>query len=341
MKVKCDSTVVKTDVHYPTDINLLFDAIRKVITLVGYLCNEKNISGWRQYKNNIKTFKKFYRKIQKLKKSKSKQKKTQKKRENEIIRAVNNYIANANIFLERAEESIKHIPQVDIVDVMRVDEITKFICHAYRQIDQIVRRMINGETIPHNEKVFSIFEEHTEWISKGKAGVPQELGINVCIIEDQYGFILHHKVMQKQSDKDIAVKIIEEIKERFDNLASCSFDKGFHSPENRKNLEELLNMVILPKKGKLSFEDKKREYDEKFIQEKNNHSAVESSISALKNHGLDRCLDHGICGFNRYVALAVVARNIQILGNYFQQVELNKLIKQNKSKDTRKLKKAS
>ena len=48
------------------------------------------------------------------------------------------------------------------------------------------------------KKVFSIFEEHTEWISKGKAGVPQELGLCVCILEDQHGFILHHHVMEKQ-----------------------------------------------------------------------------------------------------------------------------------------------
>ena len=52
-----------------------------------------------------------------------------------------------------------------------------FITHAERQIDQIHRRVILGEKIPHGEKVFSIFEEHTEWISKGKAGVPVELEV--------------------------------------------------------------------------------------------------------------------------------------------------------------------
>jgi len=56
------------------------------------------------------------------------------------------------------------------------------------------------EKIPHEEKVFSIFEPHTEWISKGKAGVPQELGLQVCVLKDQYGFILHHLVMEQQTD---------------------------------------------------------------------------------------------------------------------------------------------
>ncbi len=53
-------------------------------------------------------------------------------------------------------------------------EIERYLSHADRQIDQIRRRVVEGEKIPHNEKVFSIFEEHTEWISKGKAGVSDE-----------------------------------------------------------------------------------------------------------------------------------------------------------------------
>ena len=57
-----------------------------------------------------------------------------------------------------------------------------YMSHAERQIDQIRRRVIGGERISHEEKVFSIFEEYTEWISKGKAGVPQELGLLVCIL---------------------------------------------------------------------------------------------------------------------------------------------------------------
>ena len=65
-------------------------------------------------------------------------------------------------------------------------EIEQFIGHGERQMDQLRRRVIGGEHIPHEEKVFSLFEEHTEWISKGKAGVPQELGVRVGLVEDQY-----------------------------------------------------------------------------------------------------------------------------------------------------------
>ena len=209
-------------------------------------------------------------------------------------------------------------------------EIQEYIHHAERQIDQIRRRVIHGESIPHAEKVFSLFEPHTEWISKGKAGVPVELGLKVCIVKDQFQFILHHRVMQNETDDQIAVSIIEEVRHRFPDFGACSFDKGFHSPYNQAKLPEILEKVYLPRKGKLSAINKEIENSEEFKAARRKHSAVESSINALENHGLDRCPDHGIDRFKRYVALAVVARNIQIIGHMLQQKELKKLHHQEK-----------
>jgi hypothetical protein len=95
-----------------------------------------------------------------------------------------------------------------------------------------------------------IFEPHTEWVSKGKAVVPVELGIKVSIFEDQAGFILNYQVMQKLNDVDVAVDIVMETKELYPNLTSCSFDKGYHSPGNQKQLAEALEHCVIPKKGK-------------------------------------------------------------------------------------------
>ncbi len=74
----------------------------------------------------------------------------------------------------------------------------------------------------------------------------------------------------------------------------------------------------------MSAKDKEIEHNEEFIKSRHQHSSVESTINALENHGLDRCLDHGLHGFGRYVALAVVARNIQLLGHLIQQKELKR-----------------
>ena len=80
----------------------------------------------------------------------------------------------------------------------------------------------------------------------------------------------------------------------------------------------------MPKKGRLSAQDQTIEKSEEFVEARRKHSAVESSINALENHGLDRCLDHGLHGFKRYVALSVLARNLQILGHLIQQKELKR-----------------
>lgn len=92
----------------------------------------------------------------------------------------------------------------------------------------------------------------------------------------------------------------------------------------RKSLKTELATVVLPKKGRLSEADREREFSPEFVAARQQHSAVESAINALGVHGLDLCRDHGIEGFKRYVALAVVARNIQRLGAIVRSVAAQK-----------------
>ncbi|MCP4760456.1 MAG: ISNCY family transposase [archaeon] len=323
---KCDSFVVETDVHFPTDINLLFDAIRKILLLTWRLCDMLGISRWRQTPHNLKNIKKLFRRAQKLKDSKSK-----KKKEKIIQSAFKEYVDTVERFVNRAQEEISIIEISSELIECKLNEIDHYVKHAKRQIDQIRRRVLEGEKIAHEEKLFSIFEEHTEWICKGKAGIIAELGLNVCILKDDLGFILHHHVMENETDDKVAVPMVMETKKRYPGLETCSFDKGFYSPENQLELQKELRLCVLPKKGKISKEEIKS-IPEEFIERRRKHSAVESSINALENHGLDRCLDKGIDGFKRYVSLAVVARNIQILGVYIRKKELEKEKKLKKRK---------
>jgi hypothetical protein len=327
LKGSCDSFVVETDVHYPTDTNLLFDAIRKMISLIAIICSEIGITAWRQSHHNILKAKRLLRGIQRLKRSTSKDDVKKIQRDKFIVREHQNYIDVCQDFVLKAKETIRILRELRILSLsqdLRLSAVEEFICHAERQIDQIRRRVIFDEKIPHEEKVFSIFEPHTEWISKGKAGVPQELGLSVCVLKDQYGFILYHQVLEQQTDDKVAVEMAQGAKDRFPNLDGCSFDKGFYSPDNKRRLGNILDYVILPKKGRLSAKDKEIEKSKEFVSSRRKHSAVESSINALENHGLDRCLDHGLHGFKRYVALSVLARNIQILGHLLQQKELRR-----------------
>lgn len=319
---RCDSFVVETNVHYPTDCNLLFDAIRKAMSLVSNLCFLLALPGWRQLEYNIKKIKSLLRKIETLKRSTSKDPKKKERQDQKIRDAHELYLERVGELVDRVEQSVAIIQRQTTDHQETLNIIHSFLHHAHRQMEQIRRRVLQGETIPHEEKVFSVFQEHTEWICKGKAGVPFELGLRVAILTDQFGFILHHKVMERQTDEQITVPMTEETKARFPTLTSCSFDKGFSSAANREALAERLDRVVLPKKGKLSQTDKERESADAFVIRKHQHSAIESAINAVENHGLDRCLDHGITGFRRYVAFAVVGRNLQILGHLIQQRQL-------------------
>ena len=327
LKGSCDSFVVETDVHYPTDTNLLFDAIRKMISLVAIICSEVGITEWRQSHHHILKVKRLLRGIENLKRSRSKVEDKKVQRNRHIIHAHQNYIDICRGLVLRTKETIGIVRELEILSMsqdLRLSTVFDYIRHAERQINQIRRRVVLDEKIPHEQKVFSIFQPHTEWICKGKAGVPQELGLKVCVLKDQYGFILHHLVMEQQTDDKVAIAIAQGAKDRFGNLSGCSFDKGFYTPYNKEELATILDYVILPKKGRLSTEDKKIEQSDEFVESRRKHSAVESSINALENHGLDCCLDHGLHGFKRYVALAVLARNIQILGHIIQQKEFKR-----------------
>lgn len=328
LRGRCDSFVVETHVHYPTDIHLLFDAVRKVIQLTAGLCTAHPISDWRQQAYNVKQMKRQMRITQQKKRHSGKTPRQKMNAEKGIKQAHVDLIKLSGTFLNKMEGTLAKVTQTGVLkasDLALIERIRYFSNHAHRQIEQIHRRVLQDEKIPHEEKVFSLFQPHTEWVAKGKVGVPVELGLRVCVLEDQHQFILHHRVMQKETDSQVAIPMVSASKSAFPRLTSCSFDKGFHSPENQHILQGQLNVVALKRKGKLSQQAQRIESSSEFKAAHHKHAAVESAINALEVHGLDRCPDHGIDGFKRYVALAIVARNIHRIGHILHQKAQAKL----------------
>ena len=313
LNARADSFVVETNVEYPTDTGLLYDAVRKALGLCADLSTAHGLTGWRQDAHLLRKFKQARRRIQKIKHSTAKDAKKRQDRHEEIQQAHRDYLEQAETLVARMRGTRQQLAALPAVP-LRLAALDGYLKHADRQVDQIRRRVLEGEAIPHAEKVFSIFEPHTEWVVKGKAGVPVELGLRVCVVEDQHRFILHHAVMEKTTDDQIAVPVAEQTKRRFPALDAISYDKGFHSPANQSALKDIVGLAVLPRKGKLAEAAKAIEAEPEFARLRRQHSAVESAINALGHHGLDRCPDHGIAGFKRYVALAVVARNLQRLG---------------------------
>ncbi|MGH2612375.1 MAG: ISNCY family transposase [Rhabdochlamydiaceae bacterium] len=321
LKLKTDSYAVETNVHFPTDLNLLWDSSRKCLDIVEMLQEiSSSLKGWRKIKNIRKVFKSQFRATS--------QKVFRGRDEHQKKEFVKGYLRQAKKLVEKVEEVIKNPPVVmdkEAVIKAIIEELVKYRNYVTKFTDQIERRLLKGETIPAEEKIFSIFEEHTEWLTKGKLNKKVELGHLLLITSDQYHFIVDYKVMEKQRDASQVSNLCERIKKCYpdEKIKSHSFDKGFWSKDNLATLQGAdIEQVVLPKKGRHNKEDKERESDPEFKKLRNAHSAVESNINMLEHHGLNRCMDRGLYGYKRYAGLSVLAYNLHILGNALKEKKL-------------------
>ena len=152
LKASCDSFVVETDVHYPTDSNLLYDAMRKMITIIAVVCSLVGITKWRQSHHNILKVKRLLRNLQKLRQSTSKDAVKKAQRELIIIKAHENYIQVCEELISRVTETIiilRELGLLSLIQNLKLATVEEYICHAQRQIDQIRQRVVLGEKIPH------------------------------------------------------------------------------------------------------------------------------------------------------------------------------------------------
>jgi len=317
LHASADSFPVHTNVDYPTDSKLLSDCLRVAAKISKDLADRFNIPGWRKIKQNITKLRNIKNKIARQKKRQGDD------RDDKIKESYQELLDFAETIIERVESNIETIKNINSDSLVFVEIIIlqDWISETNRQIDQIIRRVFKGEVIPHSEKIFSVFQRHTKWIVKGKAGIFVELGVPVAIIKDQYGFILNHQVMEIEQDVDVCVSLTELARQKYTAIISCSYDKGFWSKENYNSLTNIIEKPVLPKKGRLNKEEKERESEKEFIRLRKQHPSVESAINGLNHSGLDRCPDSGIHGFKRYVGLGVLARNLQTLGNMILEKE--------------------
>ena len=311
---RCDSFVVETDVHYPTDVNLLWDSLRCLIRTVAGRCKEFGLGGWRQSKHLTDKARTLFNRVR-----------TAKQRDKKADR-VGGYLEMATEIVERAEGSLEHLEKAG-EEVGNLNEINGYLEHTKRQMDQVERRLVLGETIPHEEKVFSIFLDFTRWCVKGKPGIQVELGVPVSVVESEHQFVMNYKVMWEESDVDVGAELIADTQANYPDLKRCSFDKGYHSKGARKALDRLLELVAMPRKGKLSKAAKEEESEEEFVAARRAHAAVEAGIRNLEKHGLERVRSRSKDGFERTVGLSIVATNVHRIGLLLQRAERERLRK--------------
>jgi hypothetical protein len=184
-----------------------------------------------------------------------------------------------------------------------------------KHLDLVDRRLLQGQVIPTAEKLYSLFEPHTEWLTKGKLHPPVELGHRLLVATDQHQ-IIHDYEGTVGVDVDQSVPVASRLIGRYgeDQIASMSFDKGFTRRDDRELLELFIAQVIMPKRRRKNAEEAEAESAKKFVALRKAHSAVEIAINALEHHGLNRCLDVGLDGYTRYIGYGVMAYNLHVIG---------------------------
>ena len=311
---RADSTVVETNIHYPTESSLIFDGVRKVIELCVRLHETHEITGWRQHGHWLKQVKRSNRSIARIVAKKGGSYKQRLKSEYAAL------LKRAHAVLQRAEESCKTLEcefELSLQAICLIASVRQFASLTLQVCGTATRRVINDETVPNSDKLFSIFEPHTQLYRRGKAGVPNQYGRLVLFFEDAAGFITHHYVMPRNAqDADVAVEQTEALQKRLDGrIESVSFDRGFHSPKNQEDLAEIVANVCLPMPGAKQSVTQQEAATDEFREMQKRHSGIESAIGALQSgNGLVRCRDSSEQGFNRYTAMAVLGRNLHTLG---------------------------
>ncbi len=319
--VRADSFVVETNIHYPTESTLILDGIRKVLELCADLATPFDLPGWRQQAHLQKQIKKIVRNIGRHARSKSPQQKGNvEKLYQVLLKRAEEILGRADVLVQTLETEC----EMDLALLGKLAELRGFMERTRHVCGTAYRRVILKEVVPNNEKLFSIFEPHTQLYKRGKASTPMQFGRLALIYEDSAGFVVHYHILPRDSrDQDVAVEQTRILQERVGGkIEELSFDCGFHSPENQECLQSIIQHPCLPKKGSKQSAEQLDKASVRFRQARKRHAGVESAIGAMQSgNGLKRSRDRQLIGFERYVALGILGRNLHTLGKIVIQQE--------------------
>jgi len=314
--VRGDSFVVETNIHYPTESSLIGDGLRKVVRLAAELAVAHGRPGWRQHEHLLKNIKDIVREVSQASRSK-------RQGANRVKRGYQKLLRFAEDLMDRARQLLATlIFQVEPREKDRVAAGAELkLCHYLELTEKVCgtakRRVLLGETVPNEEKIFSIFEPHTELIMRGKLPNPIQYGHRVLVIEDAVGFICHYEVVAHGVlDQDLVVPTMKKLQKRLGGkIERASFDRAFHTPENQEELAQIVAHPCIPKKGQNLGRQQQKEATVEFREARQSHPGIESAIGALQaGNGLERSRDKSELGYERYVGLGILGRNLQALG---------------------------
>jgi IS5 family transposase len=311
-QVRADSFVVETNIHWPTESTLIRDGVRKVVELCVLIASTLTLSGWRQSDHLLKKVKQLSRNIERIASRKGPQYQPRLKSEyRKLLKKSGKITRRAQQLLEQAEANPRLAVHPQLAQLRIFLERTEQVRSTAR------RRVLRGESVPNSEKLFSIFEPHTQLYKRGKAGEPVQFGRLVMIYEDAAGFITHSYLLgREEQDREVVVPQTRLLQERLKGvIEEASFDRGFHTPDNQRELAEIVARPCLPKPGAKQAIEQARQATLSFRRARQRHAGVESAIGALQaGNGLERSRDRSERGLERYLALGVLGRNLHVLG---------------------------
>jgi IS5 family transposase len=314
-KLRVDTTVVETDIHHPTDSTLLWDSVRVVTRLIGRL-NVLLPHGVPGFTNRSRSARRRMQEIQRM---------TPRERHERLVPKYRELIRTAEQVMGNAREVLKKTGRVSSIDLMTEiaikavrEEIGHYCDLGDRVVDQARRRVLNGEQVPNELKIFSIFETHTDLIKRGKILKPVEFGHKVYIAESARGLITQYRVLNGNPTDDGHVESsLKSHKETFGNAPSVySADRGFFSPNNIQQCKEAgVKLVCIPQRGgRRTAVQEAYEKSPSFKDGQRFRAGIEGRISVLfRGRGMKRCLAEGREHFELLVGAAVLANNLMVI----------------------------
>jgi len=305
-KLRMDTTVYETNIHYPTDSSLLWDSFRTLAGVVRKIQRELPQLALKHRFHDDKVKKLAYFITRNGASSKKSVQRRIKSTYRELIGRVT-WIAGV------ARQTLSTLGKAGY----EAQPLSHYLPIVYKIIAQADKRVFQGVMPAADEKIYSLFEEHTELLKRGKAGKPIEFGHKILLAQTGEKFIHHYRVFPKrQEDKEMIEPAINAHKHLFgtgpDVLAT---DKGFYeSMEQILTLEETITTVSICKKGRRTQQEYERESSEEFKDGQRFRAGCEGSISVLKRaFNLGRCLFKGFKNYAASVGCAVFCHNLVLL----------------------------
>jgi transposase, IS5 family len=330
--LRVDTTVVESNVHYPTDATLLWDSVRTITRLIEDL-HEKLPGGVQGFTNRTRSARRRMQAIQRMSAAERSQQQEPKYRE--LIGIPEQVVNNARQVVEKAKAAAAGTG-ADLIASLGIDslrnEITGYCQLADRVIDQSRRRVLQGgnllfrhsswavalpkgEKVPTEEKIYSIFEPHTDLIKRGKAQKPVEFGHKVFLAESAQGLITDYQVLDgNPSDTTHVPSSLDRHQQTFDRSPELyATDRGFFSTDNVQACEKagVIQISIPQRGGHKTAEQDALERSKAFKQAQRFRAGIEGRISVLfRGRGMKRCQFKGRQHFELLVGAAVLTNNL-------------------------------